>query len=375
MFMRARARGVFEHGGLPALGRGIVRHPVLVIIAWVATAVALFLAVPPLAVVALKNPPAFLPEESPVLIAGQTMEKAFGEAGSGNVAVVVLTNENGLGPSDEAAYAKVVAELKADPENVTSTQDFIATPELREVMTSKDGKAWNLPVSLAGTMGTPDGQAAYRAAIARVKEATANTTLTANVVGAAATLEDVNAIGARDQVLIEISTIVTVLVILILVYRNLVAMLMPLLTIGVSLVVAQQVVAALGEVGLGLGPQTIVLMTGMMMGAGIDYAVFLFSRYQELVKTGLKSDDAMVEALRSIGEVIAGSAGTVALTFLALSFTTLGVFATVGPALAVTIVIGFLASITLLPAQIVLAGRRGWVNPSHVEGVRRFWRR
>jgi putative drug exporter of the RND superfamily len=111
------------------------------------------------------------------------------------------------------------------------------------------------------------------------------------------------------------------------------------------------------------------------MGAGIDYAVFLFSRYQELVRTGMKSDDALVEALRSIGEVITGSAGTVALTFLALSFATLGVFSTIGPALAITIAIGFLASITLLPAFIVLAGRRGWIKPRKQDLTRRFWRR
>lgn len=375
MFLRAPSRGVFEHGGLPALGRLIVRHPVLVIVAWIATAVVLLLTVTPLAVVAQKNPPPFLPEQSPVLIAGEKMQEAFGEAGSGNVAVVVLSNENGLTQADEAVYADLVAKLKADTPWVESTQDFLETPELRQVMTSEDGKAWNLPISLSGTMGTPSGQEAYREVIALVKETTAGTTLTANVVGAAATLDDINAIGARDQVVIEISTVVTILIILTLVYRNLVAMLMPVLTIGVSLVVAQQVVAALGEVGLGLGPQTLVLMTGMIMGAGIDYAVFLFSRYQELVRSGMKSDDALVEALRSIGEVIAGSAGTVALTFLALSFATLGVFWTVGPALAVTIAIGFLASITLLPAQIVLAGRRGWVKPRRDDRTRRFWRR
>jgi putative drug exporter of the RND superfamily len=375
MFLRAPSRGVFEHGGLPALGRMIVRHPVLVIVAWVATAVILLLTVTPLAVVAQKNPPPFLPEQSPVLIAGEKMQEAFGEAGSGNVAVVVLSNENGLTQADQAVYADLVAKLKADTPWVESTQDFLETPELRQVMTSEDGKAWNLPISLSGTMGTPSGQEAYREVIALVKETTAGTTLTANVVGAAATLDDINAIGARDQVVIEISTVVTILIILTLVYRNLVAMLMPVLTIGVSLVVAQQVVAALGEVGLGLGPQTLVLMTGMIMGAGIDYAVFLFSRYQELVRSGMESDDALVEALRSIGEVIAGSAGTVALTFLALSFATLGVFWTVGPALAVTIAIGFLASITLLPAQIVLAGRRGWVKPRRDDRTRRFWRR
>ncbi|MDG4668997.1 RND family transporter [Mycobacterium sp. 236(2023)] len=364
-----------EHGGLPALGRAIVRHPVVVIVAWVAVAILLFLTVPPLGLVAQKNPPPFLPEDSPVFIASQKMETAFGEAGSGNVAVVILSNENGLTPADEAVYRTVVDDLKADTANVESVQDFIATPELRQVMSSEDGKAWNLPVSMTGSMGAPSGQEAYRQVATLVKDATANTTLTANLVGAAATFEDINAIGARDQIIIEISTVITVLLILIVVYRNLVAMIIPLLTIGVSLVIAQQIVAALGELGLGLGPQTMVLMTGMMMGAGIDYAVFLFSRYQELVRSGLKSDDALVEALRSIGEVIAGSAGTVALTFLALSFATLGVFSTIGPALAITIAIGFLASITLLPAFIVLAGRRGWIKPRKQELTRQFWRR
>ena len=141
----------------------------------------------------------------------------------------------------------------------------------------------------------------------------------------------------RDQHLIETSTTLMVFTILIVVYRSLVAMLLPLVTIGVSLVVAQQLVAGLGLLGLGLTPQTIVLMTGMMLGAGTDYAIFLFSRYQEFIRAGQDSDHALISALTSIGEVIAGSAGTVAITFLALSFATLGVFATIGPALAVTV--------------------------------------
>ena len=71
---------------------------------------------------------------------------------------------------------------------------------------------------------------------------------------------------------------------------------------------------------------------------------------------------------------IAGSAGTVAITFLGLAFTNLGVFATVGPALSVTIAVGFAASVTLLPALIVLTGRRGWVRPRK-DMTGRFWRK
>ncbi|MGV0800567.1 MMPL family transporter, partial [Mycolicibacterium elephantis] len=148
------------------------------------------------------------------------------------------------------------------------------------------------------------------------------------------------------------------------VYRNVVAMILPLLMIAVSLGVAQAAVAGLGDLGLlGLGPQTLVLMTAVMMGAGVDYAIFLFTRYHECIRGGMGSDDALISALGSIGKVIAGSAGTTAIAFYGLAFTQLAVFSTVGPALSVTVVIGFLASITLLPAMITLAGRRGWVKP------------
>jgi putative drug exporter of the RND superfamily len=366
--------GVFADGGLPALGRLVVRHPLMVIGAWIALAIVLFLTVPPLPVVAQRHPPPFLPPDSSVMVASQVMKNAFKEGSSSNVAVIVLSNDNGLTTADEAVYRTVVDKLKAHTADVTSTQDFVHIPELRPVMTSKDNKAWNLPVSLTGTMGSGPGQAAYRAVIKTVKEATANTTLKANVVGAAATLDDINKIGETDQHLIEITTVVLVFLILVVVYRNVAAMLMPLITIGISLVTAQQIVAALGEVGMAVGPQTLVLMTAMMMGAGTDYAVFLFSRYHECVRAGMGSDDALVEALSTIGKVIAGSAGTVAITFFGLAFTTLGVFATVGPALSVTVAIGFLSSITLLPAQIVLAGRRGWIKPGR-DLTGKFWRR
>ncbi len=361
-------------GLLASNGRMIIRHPVLVIAAWLVIAGSLFAALPPLLTVAQRNPPGFLPEQSPVLATSQQMKDAFNEAGATNLIAVILVNEDGLTDADEATYRELVDNLRARNAIVVSMQDFVSIKEIRPAMTSKDGKAWNLPVSLNGTMGTGTGQAAYRDAVKIIEETTAGTTLRPSVVGGAATMEDVTGIALRDQVIIEVSTVVTVLLILIIVYRNLVAMVIPLLTIGISLAVAQQVVAGLGLLGLGLAPQTIVLITGMMLGAGVDYAVFFFSRYQECLREGLKTDDAIMKSMVTIGEVIAGSAGTVALTFLGLSFATLSVFSTVGPALAATIFIGFLGSITLLPAFITLAGRRGWVNPrKDITGP--MWRR
>jgi len=363
----SRRSKVTVHGLLASNGRMVVRYPVLVIAAWLVIAGSLFAALPPLLVVAAQNPPDFIPSDSTVVIAAQQMTEAFEQDDEeaedlGNLVAVVLINDNGLTDADEATYRQLVQNLRADSA-VAGLQSFVDIPELKQGMVSKDGKAYTLPVGLAGGIGTGDGQADYREVKKIVEDTTAGTPLRTAIVGAAATMDDVTEIALRDQLIIEVSTVVTVLLILIIVYRNLVAMVIPLLTIGISLAVAQQVVAGLGLLGLGLAPQTIVLITGMMLGAGVDYAVFFFSRYQEHLRQGMTSDEAIMKAMVTIGEVIAGSAGTVALTFLGLSFATLAVFNTVGPALAATITVGFLGSITLLPAFITLAGRRGWVNP------------
>lgn len=161
-------------------GTLVVRHPIfLVIVAWVVLAATLFLTLPPpLMEVAERKPPGLLPDSSSVMVAGNEMGEAFaegaGSGNSGNVGAIIFANEDGLTPpDDEATYRKVVDRLKADPEHVLSTQDFVSIPELKQVMTSEDKKAWQLPISMQGTMGTGgEGQRAYKAVLKEVKEAT-----------------------------------------------------------------------------------------------------------------------------------------------------------------------------------------------------------
>lgn len=371
---RGRVNDAPPTGAFERLGRILVRRPLLVIGFWVAVAAVLFLAIPPLAKVAGEHPPDFLPPDAPVLVTNNKMIKAFKESDTQNILLVVLTNENGLGPADEAVYRRLVENLRADSRDVVTAQDFISTPALREVMTSKDQKAWYLPVSIAGTLATPAANESYKRAVEIVKNTAAGGALTANVTGPAATVGDLTLFGERDVHVVETATALMVLTILLLVYRNPLTMFLPLATIGISLVIAQQIIAALAQAGLSISPQAIVLIGGMMLGAGTDYAVFFISRYHECLRRGTASDEAVVSALSSIGKVIAASAGTVAITFLGMTFARLGVFSTIGPALAITVAVGFLTSITLLPAMVALAGRRGWVRPKR-ELTGRFWRR
>ncbi len=361
-------------GSFGWLGRVVVRRPLLVIGLWLALAVALFILLPPLAKIAGEKQPEFLPSDAPVLVANNAMIKAFDESDSQNSLLVVLTNDNGLGPDQEAVYRKLVDNLRADHQSVVMLQDFISTPALRDVVTSKDHKAWYLPVGLAGELATPPAAESYKKAVEIVKASTTGTSLTAHLTGPAATVGDMTAVGESDVHVIEIATALMVLTILLLVYRNPLTMALPLVTIGISLAVAQQLIAGLLELGMSISPQAMVLVSGMMLGAGTDYAVFLISRYHEYLRMGYESDVALVSALGSIGKVIAASAGTVAITFLGMMFAKLGVFSTIGPALAVTIMVGFLASITLLPAMLALAGRRGLCKPRR-DLTKRLWRR
>jgi RND superfamily putative drug exporter len=358
----------------PRLGNFVVRRPLIVIGLWITLAAALALTLPPLPVVAARKQPAMLPNDAPVMVATREIIDAFHDKGSDNVVLVVLTDEKGLSRRDENTYRTLVDKLHQDTGNVVAAQDFLGTPQLREVFTSKDNKAWYLPVSMVGTMGSPQGRLAYKDVLGLVKQTVAGSTLTANIAGPGATTEDLTEISERDLHVIELGTTIMVLAILLIVYRNPFTMVVPLITIGMSLATAQGVLAGLAELGLGVSSQTMVFMTAIMFGAGIDYAVFLISRYHDYVRRGADSDQAVTQALTSIGKVIAASAATVAVTFLAMFFTKLPVFSTVGPPLAVAIAVAFVAAITVLPAILALAGRRGWIKPRR-ELTTGFWRR
>ena len=353
----------------------VVRWPWAVIGLWIAIAVALPLTFPSLNDMSQKHPLAILPSDAPSSIAARKMTDAFHESGSEDLLLVVLTDDKGLGPPDEAAYSKLVDALRRDTRDVLMVQDFVSTPPLRSALTSKDGKAWVVPIGVAGELGTPRAHTAFDHIGDIVKHGVVGTSLTANLTGPAATVADLTVAGEHDRLPIELAIAVLVLIVLLVVYRSAVTMLLPLMSIGLSLVIAQAMVAGYSQVtGSGVSNQSIVFLSAIMAGAGTDYAVFLISRYHDYLRSGADFDQAVKKAMTSIGKVITASATTVGITFLLISFSRMGVFKTVGVSSAIGIGVAFLAAVTLLPAILALAGPRGWVKPRR-ELTARFWRR
>jgi len=258
---------------------------------------------------------------------------------------------------------------------VVSVQDFIGTPQLRQFLTSEDKTTWVLPVSLEGELGTPRAFDSFNRVADVVKHNVGDGPLQVYLTGPAATVADLTVAGEQDRLPIEIAIAVLVLGVLLLVYRSAVTMLLPLVTIGSGLLIAQGVVAAYSQLtGAGVSNQSIVFLSAIMAGAGTDYAVFMISRYHDYLRAGADFDRAVKSAIISIGKVITASAATVGITFLVMNFAEMGVFKTIGVSAAIGIGVAYLAGMTLLPAILVLAGPRGWVKPRR-ELTSRFWRR
>src|SRR6476661_6746763 len=357
--------------GFSLLGRVVVRAPWLVITAWIALIVVLSVAFP--ALTKIVESQTLQPVPPQAMAATAQMAKDFHESAQ-NIIVVVMTNEHGMKPADNDTYRALADKLRSDTTDVSAVHDFISTPALRQLMVSTDNKAFYMAVTLKAPAGSPESSEAYQRITQMVKQATAGSDLTTHVTGAAAVIGDLSIVTAHDMHVIEIATAALVLLILLVIYRRPVTVLLPLITIGISVASAQGLVSALTEVGMSVSALTIVLMTAMIVGAGTDYAVFLISRYHEYIRSGMNSDAAVQKALTSIGKVIGASAATVAVTFLGMIFTQLPAFTSVGPALAVSIAVAFVAAVTLLPAVLVLAGRRGWVAPRRAL-TDRLWQR
>ncbi|MEE6175793.1 MMPL/RND family transporter [Mycobacterium sp. 050134] len=344
---------------------------------WAALALVLPLTVPSLTEMSQRHPVAILPADAPSAVTAKKISQAFHEAGSENVLLVLLSRSGGdkLQPGDERVYRTLVDRLHQDTRDVVMLQDFLSTPPLKELLASKDGKAWILPVGLSGELGTPPSYRAYTDVAGIVNRTLGGTAVHANLTGPAATVADLTDAGTHDRASIELAIAVALLIILAVIYRNPVTMFLPLIMIGASLLTAQAVISGVSVLtGMAVSNQMIVLLSAMIAGAGTDYAVFLISRYHDYVRLGDEPERAVRKAMASIGKVIAASAGTVGITFLGMGFAKLGVFSTVGLSLAIAVGVAFLAAVTLLPAILMVAGPRGWVGPRR-DRTAVFWRR
>ena len=357
---------------LARLGAFVVRHKALAFGVWIGSAVVLALLFPQLETVVRQQSVDLIPHDAPSFQTVDRMSAAFGEQGSKTMLFVAMEDPAGLTPAGRRHYESLVAQLRADTKHVLLVQDLLADPVTEAQAVSADRKAWYLPVGVAGTLGDPAAAESVAAVRDIAAREFADSTTTVYVTGPASTFSDQFASILHSLLYISIATAALIALILIIVYRSLFTAMLPLLVIGLSLAVGRGLLSALGEAGLPVSEFTIGFMGAILLGAGTDYTVFLISRYHEQRRLGVPADQAAIYATASIGRVILASAATVAFAFLSMVFAKLDVFVALGPACALAVFVGFLATVTLLPPVLSLAARRGIGDPKPDRTQRRW---
>ena len=101
---------------------------------------------------------------------------------------------------------------------------------------------------------------------------------------------------------------------------------------------------------------TIGLMIGL--GVGIDYALFIITRYREWINRGLAAEDAAVAAIDSAGRSVIFAGATVVVSLMGMLFIGVPFMAGLGVTAAAVVAVVMVGSVTLLPAFIALLGNR-----------------
>ncbi|MFJ3587303.1 MMPL family transporter [Streptomyces sp. NPDC090231] len=261
--------------------------------------------------------------------------------------VLVYHRDAGLTPADRTEAARQSAWVAADH---TLTAPPRAVP-------SEDGTTLMYPVSTTEPGQDDDARTAF---VDEVRErAKGGDGLSVRVGGPGAMNTDAQKVYGSLGGPLLYTTVAVVAILLILIYRSPLLWLVPLAVAGVADALSMAVVYGLNRgFDITVTGQSSAVMTILVFGAGTDYALLLVSRYREELTRHARPQEAMAAALRGCGPAVVASSATVAAGLLCLLAADLTSSRGMGPIAAVGVLCALLAMLTLLPALLVLLGRR-----------------
>jgi len=245
-------------------------------------------------------------------------------------------------PIHRTAVENVVAKLRSTPEVTNVADPFQANT------VSPDGRYGFVQVtySVQGIELT----AADRDALVNTAEEGRTNGLTVEVGGDA--LQSSPETGVAEVIGIAIAGLV-----LLLTFGSLVAAGLPLLTaiLGVLIGLAG-IMTVSGFVDINANSTILALMLGIAVG--IDYALFIVSRYRHELARQTDPTEAAGRAVGTAGSAVVFAGLTVIIALAGLTVVGIPVLASMGLAAAATVAVAVLVALTLLPALLGLAGRR-----------------
>ncbi|MFD9165526.1 MMPL family transporter, partial [Streptomyces sp. NPDC059558] len=312
----------------------------------------------------------FLPAHYDSAAALQIAEEQFGVDPDANALTVLVARSDGaqLTAADEQRIDAQAAQLSRErvvmprtEDTMPLAQDHSQVPRVAPAMTAPDRSFRLLSVELTGNPADPGVQETYRAFRDSVRDGLAREGLRTGFTGGIADRVDTMDAEKTRSMVVGIAMLLVIVLLHVFVFRSVLAALLPLLAVTViGGAAAGVVVGAALLTGTGLAESTPSLISVVLMGIGIDYFLFLLFRFREQLRShpDQSGREAAAQVAGRVGTAITSAALTIVAAFATLGVASFGQFRVLGPAIALSVLVMLLGSLTLMPALLAVTGRK-----------------
>jgi RND superfamily putative drug exporter len=291
--------------------------------------------------------------DSSFSIPGTEAQKAFdlleqrfpGSSADGATARVVFKAPAGEKITDADAKATVhkTVDALADGSEVAAVSD----PYVTKTFSRNGAIAYS---SVTYKVGPGELADASKEGLEKAAQDARDAGLTVDVGGDALAAEPEG--GATEAIGIVIAAVVLVLT-----FGSLLAAGLPLLTAIVGVGIGVGTITALAS-ALDLGTTTSTLAAMLGLAVGIDYALFIVSRYRSELAEGRSREEAAGRATGTAGSAVVFAGLTVVIALAGLAVVQVPMLTKMGVAAAGTVAVAVLIALTMIPAMLGYAGRR-----------------
>jgi RND superfamily putative drug exporter len=353
-----------HRAGRPFVARTVRILSIPIIVFWAFLAVSTNAFMPQVERVAEELAGPMVPTYAPSQVAMLEIGDKFHESTSTSLTMVVLEARRPLDEQDHKYYDDLIVRLRRDTQHVQYAMDLWGKPFTAAGAQSVDGQSTYVLLRLAGDIGQMQANQSVDAVRELVDKDTPPPGLKVYVSGAAPLASDTLSIADSSLNNITIVTVILIFIMLLLVYRRLTTLVVPMYSVLFEILVAKGVVSTLGHIGaIPLSSFAVNVVISLTLGAGTDYGIFLMGRYQEARLDGESQEEAYYTAFKGVAPIIIGSGLTIAGACFCLSFARLNYFHTMGPAVAVSMLFTIAAALTLAPALLTLGSIFGLFEP------------
>ena len=337
------------------LARSSARHPWRVVAIWVVIVVAAMVMVASFLEDGLTT--AFVFTNDPEVQHGEELlEEIRGPKGTNEVVVFQSTQFT----VDEAEYQEAVESLTADlaalgPEiiRLETLGNFFSIGE--PFLVSEDRAATLIAFVMAGDFDTNSDNIDVVVDVVHEAAEAEKDSFDIKITGQATIGLDNRELSQSDLEKGEMFGVPIALIILIVVLGAVAAALIPLVMAIVSIILAIGMAAVVGPVfELSLFVTNIITMVGLAVG--IDYSLFVVSRYREERGRGMEKIDAIGKAGATAGRAVVFSGMTVVLALIGMLLIPFNIFISIGFGAIFVVLAAMAAAMTLLPAILGIMG-------------------